>query len=154
MINAVFIGVVVGILMLILSDPLKWLWGIVGIKIPEIDGMNSLRQASPAFLLTRVGIIDPILEEIIGRFIPLYLAALSGNNYIIWSIAIFCSIAFGFLHGSWKHILSLGVVGMVLSWLFINFGFASCLAAHITNNFLCSCYFLLKRNVQYSPRLS
>ena len=154
MTNKILIGVVVGVLLLILSDPLKWLWGIMGIKIPEINSMDYLHQASPIFLLVHVGILHPILEEILSRFIPLYPAILYGNDYLTWSIAIFASIIFGFLHGSWRHILNIGVIGIVLSWLFINFGFASCVAAHITNNFLYSCYFLLKRIFQPSPRLS
>ncbi len=147
MINAILVGITVGILMLILLDPLKWFWGALGIKIPEIGGMDDLRQSSPFFLLAYVGVVFPILEEILCRFIPLSLAMLCGNDYATWSVVVISSVIFGALHGSWKHVLTLGVVGMVLSWLFINFGFVSCSAAHITNNFLCSCYFLLKRTV-------
>lgn len=155
MVNAILIGIAVGILMLVLLDPLlKWLWGIMGIKIPEINGMDYLRQSSPMFILVYVGVLYPILEEIMFRFLPLYLVMLCGNDYLTWSVAIFISVIFGFLHGSWKHILSIGVVGITFSWLFVNFGFVSCSAAHITNNFLYSCYFLSKKTTRSGPRLS
>ena len=154
MINSVFIGITVGILLLILLVPLKWFWGKVGIKIPKIDGMSDFCQASPTFLMIHISVLGSFVEEILFRFIPLYPFVRYGNDYLIWSVAVLASIVFGFLHGSWKHILNLGVVGIVLSWLFINFGFTSCLAAHITNNFLCSCYYLLKRNIKFSPQLS
>ena len=154
MINSVFIGITVGILLLILLVPLKWLWRAVGIKIPKIDGMDELCQASPTSLMVYTSVLSPLVEEILFRFIPLYPFVRYGNDYLIWSVAVLASIVFGFLHGSWKHILNLGVVGIVLSGLFINLGFTSCLAAHITNNFLCSCYYLLKRNIKFSPQLS
>lgn len=154
MTNSIFMGVAIGILLFSLSDSLKWLWGIIGIKIPKVDGMNELRQASSIFLLADVGILSPFLEEVLFRFIPLSLVMLFGNDYLTWSVVILASVVFGFCHGSWKHVLNIGAVGIVLSWLFINFGFTSCLAAHITNNFFCSCQIILKRNSQPSPRLS
>ena len=145
MINAILVGIAVGIFMLVLSNPLEWLWGIMGIKIPEICGMDNLHQASPMFLLVHVGVLHPLREEIIFRLLPLYLVMPYSNDYLTWFVAILVSIIFGLLHGSWKHILNIGVIGIIFSWLFINFGFVSCSAAHITNNFLYSCYFLFKR---------
>jgi len=153
-INEVFVGVVFGILLFILPDYPKWLWVKMGIKIPDIYGIDDLRQASPIYLLTCVCVLSPLLEEIVFRLVPLSIVMRYGNDYLTWSVAVLASIIFGLIHGSWKHILNLGVFGIVLSWLFINFGFASCLATHITINFLWSCYTLLKRTAQSSPRPS
>lgn len=155
MVRAILIGLVVGICMFAAFDPWTWLWEKIGVKIPLTDYSERVRNENPdsVSLFLETSIVAPVIEESLCRFLPIAIAMIFQNNTLTWSIAILSSAIFGYLHGSWKHILNLGVIGFILSCLYINYGFASCLSAHMINNFLCNCFWVFtKRTSFFNPQ--
>lgn len=96
------------------------------VGMPDVLFERTSKLANPSitdFFIVLV-IIGPVMEELIFRFIPLYIIlsprSKDFNGVIIMATA--ASVIFGYLHGGIAHIFIQGVGGFLLCLLFLKCG--------------------------------
>jgi membrane protease YdiL (CAAX protease family) len=83
--------------------------------------------------------LAPVAEEALFRFLPLELAGRFGPRVVAATQVAICMILFGWMHGSMGYIAIQGVIGLILSVLYLNnakrhrsvlAGYTACALAH------------------------
>lgn len=92
-----------------------------------------------SFLVFLITVITfPFLEELLYRKLAIKFSRYFFNNYYVqWIAIIFLSaIVFGWIHGSWHHIIIQGPTGLVFLLTFLYGGLLSSTIAHSIYNLI------------------
>jgi membrane protease YdiL (CAAX protease family) len=120
-------------------------FGIYLIWVTLISGIFKYLYSLPtpaALNVFMACIVAPLWEELVFRVAPLQIAKGFGEKYLI-PVIIISSAIFGWGHGEGTYsILIQGVLGAVLSWVYIknNYSYWSVVAVHAMWNALCYLY--------------
>lgn len=101
----------------------------------QIAKMITIPTAFGMFFLTCI--IAPLSEELLFRCLPISILSRIDNGKYMWQIIGIISIIFGLLHGSSFNILIQGVLGVVLSYVYLknDKSYWSCVILHFLYNF-------------------
>lgn len=83
--------------------------------------------------ITFILILCPLWEELAFRVIPIQIARVVPRN-LTWPIVLMAGFIFGWYHGSLANIIMQGVLGVIMTWVYIRNGF-SFMSSFLTHAF-------------------
>lgn len=102
--------------------------------IPDGPDAQTFSQITLEFAFS-VLVIAPITEEFLFRATPITITTyFTDNQLVLWIAIVASSALWGWLHPYPYGIISIGALGIPLSMLYIRYGYASSVAAHMAWN--------------------
>ena len=109
------------------------------VRPAQIQLFPFIQQPLPAEIFLKTCLLAPIWEELFFRFVPIKLCKkFKLDKSIVWTIVIGTSIYFGNGHPSMVGVFAQGMLGFLLSWLYIkNNSLILNILCHFLWNFFC-----------------
>lgn len=113
-----------------------WLYSITHVKV-DIGIFDRLFNQFQMTFQSKFGmflfmcVLAPLAEEAIFRYFPLQIAKKLGDDYLL-PIMIVSSVIFGYMHGSVLNVVCQGVIGFILSIVYVrnNYSYWSSVLLH------------------------